>query len=91
MTVLAIPNSNSAFVAASSQTGSTTDTIDGSSGGDNALSGDLIVYPVTASGSGPLVSVGANVGYPNGDIVTIYSTLNTGTGALSGLLGQSGS
>jgi len=68
---------------------STTDTIGDSTASHNDLYG-MLAFPVTASQSGPLSTVGVNVPAANGNLsVAIYSTLSGNV--LSGLLGQSAS
>ena len=90
--VFAIPNSNLAFVgASSSQTGSTTDTIGGTTGSDD-FDAQINIFAITASASGTLDTIGVNVQTASGNIaVAIYSTFSSSSGTLSGLLGQSSS
>lgn len=90
--ILAIANSNLASASASSsQTGSTTDTIgDTTTTSGNTIAGDLLGFPITASASGALVSIGLNVYTAAENLrVGIYSTYSSRK--FSGLLGQSAS
>lgn len=67
----------------------TTDTI-GTIANNGTLFGSLLSFPITASASGPLTSIGVNCKTASGNIrVAIYSSRNSTT--LSGLLGQSSS
>ena len=70
----------------------TTDTIGSASYATTETANYQRYYPLTASASGTLTTVGVNIGTPSGNIrVGIYTTYNAGTGIFSGLLGQSAS
>jgi hypothetical protein len=70
--------------------GGTTDTIGGTTGASGGALNYLYAWPITASTSGTLVSIGADIEFAAGNIQDgIYSTYSNGE--LSGLLGSSSS